>query len=591
MNNYQIYPVDISFSIVFGAIYGMVIAFFLDKTNSHEQLMEEIDLELQANLEQMEAFNEELIAQNNELEEFAHIITDKEKELREIINLIPSHVYIKNIHGQFLLANKAYAEFLDRTPRQIEGYSQSSLEKLTPEETKIFSKMDRDVIDNYVTYSYVEKKVKAGKELSFQVTKMPINLKNGTKEILVIAHDITKIKQMENKIKQTNAQLKSDNKKLVELNKKSEKLAGNLEQIINLITNSKETHINEEKYLIKVLDLTMSLIKNADIGTLFKFENGKVKFLKAYGCDIDVLNNKEYNAENFESVASKNSVFIEEDESKHATVGLYYGSNQIGGINLSISSDQVEGFSEEELRLIKSINILVNDYYSNKKMIEVQNNIQNNIIISLVKMLELHDLYTKGHSESVGELSKELAISLELSDEEVNSAYWAGVVHDIGKILVDKKILNKPGKLTYREFMEIKKHPKWGFEVLNKSDELKDIARYVLHHHERYDGNGYPDGLKGEEIPTISQIITVVDSWHTMRSKRAYREPLDVEIAISELIFNRGTQFNKEFVDVFINDVLKKRLPEGTINFDKFDVIEEEGKDSDRKLDIVDEVN
>ncbi|MEA1975997.1 MAG: HD-GYP domain-containing protein, partial [Bacillota bacterium] len=211
-------------------------------------------------------------------------------------------------------------------------------------------------------------------------------------------------------------------------------------------------------------------------------------------------------------------------------------------------------FNDKDIRLFRSISILVNNHYANKKISEIQSNTQNSIIISLVKMLELFDSYTKGHSEQVAELSRKTAIKMNIKD--VEAAYWAGMVHDIGKILVDRKILNKESNLNFEEYEIIKNHSYWGYEVLNKSEELKDIAKYVLHHHERYDGMGYPDGLKGEEIPIISQIIAVVDSYDTMVSKRAYKEPLTIEEALNELIENRGTQFSKEVVDVFVKEVI-----------------------------------
>jgi putative nucleotidyltransferase with HDIG domain len=169
-------------------------------------------------------------------------------------------------------------------------------------------------------------------------------------------------------------------------------------------------------------------------------------------------------------------------------------------------------------------------------------------------MLELFDEYTKGHSENVAELSMKLASEMDV--EDTSAAYWAGMVHDIGKILVDRKVLNKKGKLSFNEYENIKMHPYWGYQVLNRSEELKDIAKYVLHHHERFDGMGYPEGLVADEIPIISQIITVVDSFHTMRSRRAYKEPMTIKETIQELKDQKGKQFSPEVVDTFINKIL-----------------------------------
>ncbi|MFW6381851.1 MAG: HD-GYP domain-containing protein, partial [Bacillota bacterium] len=166
---------------------------------------------------------------------------------------------------------------------------------------------------------------------------------------------------------------------------------------------------------------------------------------------------------------------------------------------------------------------------------------------------EIHDVYTRGHSQNVAELSREIARELDLSPTDINNAYWAGLVHDIGKTLVPDRILNKSGELTGEEFASIKKHSLWGYQTLNNSEYLQDIAEYVLYHHERWDGQGYPSGRAGEEIPIISRIICLADAWDAMRSRRAYRAPLSYEEALKELKENRREQFDPRVVDAFLN--------------------------------------
>ena len=184
--------------------------------------------------------------------------------------------------------------------------------------------------------------------------------------------------------------------------------------------------------------------------------------------------------------------------------------------------------------------------------------------MSFIKLLELYDKYTKGHSQSVANLCSEIAEGMELDNETINLAYWSGMLHDIGKILVDKDILNKPAKLTDEEYEKIKYHSNYGYQVLKESSsaELRSIAKYIRYHHERWDGAGYPDGLKEEEIPLISQIICVADTWNTMRTDRPYREKLSREKSIQELEENRGTQFAPQVVDVFL-DLLESDKREG----------------------------
>uniref|UniRef100_A0A7C5Y8K9 HD-GYP domain-containing protein n=1 Tax=Fervidobacterium nodosum TaxID=2424 RepID=A0A7C5Y8K9_9BACT len=177
------------------------------------------------------------------------------------------------------------------------------------------------------------------------------------------------------------------------------------------------------------------------------------------------------------------------------------------------------------------------------------------MILTMIRILEYHDPYTKGHSKNVANLASMLAEKLGLNDEMIKKTYWAALVHDIGKIVVPSSILNKEGKLTIEEFEVIKKHPVYGHDFLSTSSDLRELAKYVLYHHERWDGNGYPSGLAGEEIPVISRIISVVDAWDAMTSDRPYRKGLSFEKAKSELLEHSGMQFDPNIVKRFIEIV------------------------------------
>ncbi|RKX52514.1 MAG: HD-GYP domain-containing protein, partial [Thermotoga sp.] len=150
-----------------------------------------------------------------------------------------------------------------------------------------------------------------------------------------------------------------------------------------------------------------------------------------------------------------------------------------------------------------------------------------------------------------------LAEELGMSKDEIRKTYWAGLLHDIGKVLVSSSILNKPGKLTTEEFDEIRKHPKYGYDILKTSDALKDIAEIVYAHHERIDGSGYPRGLKGDEIPFEAKIIAVVDSFNAMTSDRPYRPALSVNTAMKELIRGAGRLYEARIVRTFIHMIAK----------------------------------
>ena len=173
----------------------------------------------------------------------------------------------------------------------------------------------------------------------------------------------------------------------------------------------------------------------------------------------------------------------------------------------------------------------------------------------------LNTLYEKGememlHSRRVSELSSKLASALGLDKEKVDEIRLAGLMHDIGKIGIPEQILNKPGKLTDEEYEIIKKHSEAGYRILKASNEFYKIAIYVLQHHERIDGKGYPYGLTGEEITLPAKIIAIADAYDAMTSTRSYREAKTKEYAISQLLKYAGTQFDENLVKVFIEKVI-----------------------------------
>jgi PAS domain S-box-containing protein len=179
------------------------------------------------------------------------------------------------------------------------------------------------------------------------------------------------------------------------------------------------------------------------------------------------------------------------------------------------------------------------------------------ILATVTNFLEIHDDYTKGHSENVAILAKETAKAMCLSSKLVDETYLTGLVHDIGKMLISGNILNKPGSLSDEEYEKIKMHPSWAYDAIIKNKELSEIAKDARHHHERWDGKGYPDGLAGDEIPIVSQILIVADAYDAMTSERSYRKAMTKEAAISEIRACRGTQFPPHVSDIFIKKVLK----------------------------------
>lgn len=174
-------------------------------------------------------------------------------------------------------------------------------------------------------------------------------------------------------------------------------------------------------------------------------------------------------------------------------------------------------------------------------------------IRTLVTAVDLKDNYTQQHSLEVSRLSVCLAQALCLSEEELEILRISGLLHDVGKIGIADDILLKPGPLTQLEYKRIKKHPSYGVNILEYCENFKDALTVIEHHHERVDGKGYPHGLKKDEIPYLSKILTVVDAYQAMVSNRPYRESISKKAALAELKHCAGTQFDPEIVNVFLN--------------------------------------
>ena len=172
--------------------------------------------------------------------------------------------------------------------------------------------------------------------------------------------------------------------------------------------------------------------------------------------------------------------------------------------------------------------------------------------------VEAKDPYTKGHSDRVSEYAVLLGKKLNLPDDDIEKLKIGGLFHDIGKIGIPDSILLKESKLTDEEYTKIKEHPVIGYNILENADMFKNILDIIKYHHERFDGNGYPERLAGTNIPYLARITSIVDSFDAMTSKRSYRDSLPMDVVKSEILENLGSQFDPEigiaFLDILDND-------------------------------------
>nr|MBQ8252504.1 HD domain-containing protein [Lachnospiraceae bacterium] len=225
-------------------------------------------------------------------------------------------------------------------------------------------------------------------------------------------------------------------------------------------------------------------------------------------------------------------------------------SKTVGSIAKGNFKARVEKITKDELGVISAG---VNDMADKiEDLFEEQEEFSVQVIETLVGTIDAKDKYTNGHSVRVAKYSRMIAQRLGKSDEECKQIYYVGLLHDIGKIGIPDEIISKPSKLTDEEFAVIKTHPEVGYNLLNKLSKIENVSVGAHYHHERFDGRGYPEGLKGEEIPEIARIIAVADTYDAMTSNRSYRNAMSQEKVRSELEKGKGTQFDAKFADVML---------------------------------------
>ncbi len=226
---------------------------------------------------------------------------------------------------------------------------------------------------------------------------------------------------------------------------------------------------------------------------------------------------------------------------------------KVANIELSISYGYATK-TDDKQSIIEIIANAENHMYRHK--LYERSSMRSNTIDLIMKALFEKSNREAMHSNRVSNICQAIAIKMNFSKDAVNQIEIAGLIHDIGKIGVDEKILNKPGRLDMDERREVERHPEIGWRLLSSTNDFSELAQVVLNHHEKWDGSGYPNGLKEEAIPLEARIISIADAYDAMTSDRSYRKEMTKEEAIKELIRGSETQFDPNIVDVFLNQVL-----------------------------------
>lgn len=504
------------------------------KLNESYEELSEANVELAAYVEQLTASEEELRIQYYQIIESEKKLSKSEEKSRSIIKAMPDLLFILNHEGRFLDCEANDENILIMPKKAFIGKT-------------IWQVMTKEIAE--IAYERMELLLKGGGLQSFEY-KLKIKdkecyyelrmVQNSKEEVLAISRDISEQKQMEQKLQYLSYHdqltglynrrfFKEELKRLdVERNLPLSIVMGDVNGL--KLINDSFGHIIGDELLKKVAEVIRKGCREADI------------IARLGGDEFVILLPKTDTYETEQIVKRIKAIALKQ---------------KVNSVNVSISFGYEAKKNKEEK--VRDVLKKAEDHMYKKKLFESPS-MRGKTINAIIRTLHEKNKREEQHSFRTSELCKNMGKALCLSENEIEELRTAGLLHDIGKIAIEENILNKQDRLTDEEFEEIKRHPEIGYRILSTVNDMLEISEYVLAHHERWNGTGYPKGLKEEEIPLQSRIISIADSYDAMTSERSYRSALAEEVAIQELQTNSGTQFDPELVRVFVEKVLKKSL-------------------------------
>ncbi|KAF2956781.1 HD-GYP domain-containing protein [Marinitoga sp. 38H-ov] len=436
----------------------------------------------------------------------------------------------------------------------------------------IYVELKKDIIDEVEKFSNnVIDNNNIEVELNFKIEE--INKLKDSYNIL-----IDKLKKVINEKDLAYEELQASNEQLIETTNELENSIKNFDTFFNIVSDLVLKDADEKTFFDEILKKIIELIPNADYGSIILRDEGKWKYISAYGHDYNILKDINFDEKTFvyvdktmeiDNIIEKDKlIFSEEEFNKIKQASKPFKRSILSPLKLNdyvigqISLDSKEdiSFSDESIKILDTYTMISSIFIRLKRSSKTEGQLHKNIILALIKALEYYDKYTRGHSERVADIVSEFCEFLGMSKSEIKKAYWAGITHDIGKFFIPQTILNKPGRLNDEEYELIKQHPIKSYELLASNPYLSEYSKIVRHHHERWDGKGYPDKLSKEEIPYISRIITLADSFDAMITIRPYKKAKSIEDIIEDIEKNAGTQFDPEFSVNFVEFLRRKYL-------------------------------
>jgi len=519
--------------IVTSGILYLLINNFFKKISYTEKQLKDSYKELEAYAQQLAAHEEELRAQYEQIYEDEKQLSKSEEKSRAIIQAIPDALFIINSEGVFIGCEANDNSTLLMPKERFIG---KTIAEVVPKEVAELAYENLNLVfESGNLHSFEYKLIDKG-ILGYYEIRM---VKNGQKEVLAILRDITRKKELENSLEYLsyNDELTGlKNRRFYEEELKRIALKENLPLTVVLgdvnglkLINDSFGHVVGDELIRKVAEIIKKGCRTEDIVARLSGDEF-----------IILLPNTD--ADKTEKIIKNINKLAQKEKIQNIDISISFGYET----KKYEEQDNQEVFRKAE------------DYMYKRKLFE-SSCMRGKTVNTIINTLNEKNKREEQHSVRVSELCKSMGESLELTERKIHELKTAGLLHDIGKIAIEENILNKPGKLTDDEFKEIKRHPEIGYRILSTVNELSEIAEYILLHHEMWNGNGYPKGLKGEDIPIESRIIAIADAYDAMTSERSYRNPLSEAFAIEELQRNAGIQFDSELVNVFVEKVLNSK--------------------------------
>lgn len=517
-NRYDYY---VSQFIAFLMLFIVASVVFLNNRKKNIKISEQLNA-LKTLANDLETTNTLLKEEIEEHQKTIFMLHDSEQRFKSIVYALPDVVFKLDNQGTFLECESRdtswllvpKAEFINK---RIFDILPPNIAALSLEKIEMTLKTDQVQILEY-------KLDEEGKDAFYEVRF----IKSNDSEIYAILRNITEAKQRQQMVEYLSFHDQLTglyNRRFFEEELKRLDTARNLPITLVMLdvnglklTNDAFGHLVGDQLLILVADILKRICRSDDI-------------VARIGGDEFVMLLPKTSIESAERIANR--------------IYSAVADTKLNQIDISVSIGWAAKLTSDQP--IKELFIKAEELMYRKKLTESQS-MRNNTIQVILKTLNEKNKREKVHSEKVSKLSKRIGEMLDLNHETLKEIEIAALMHDIGKIAVAECVLNKPGQLTEEEYQEIKRHPESGYQILKSADAYLSLAEYVLCHHEKWNGTGYPRGLKGEEIPLISRIIAIADAYEAMTSNRTYRKAISSEEALHEIERYSGIQFDPSLV-------------------------------------------